>query len=181
MDIKYWLKYILLWGRYRGKIVTQQAEDLFAFDFAVLKTNGVKLLIFDVDDTLTAHLGDFGKEVSDLCLRLKKQGFSVAAFSNSRSKRTKELGDFFNNLGVYNVSRSDKPNPAGYREIIDHFNISGTSAAMFGDKIGTDLFGAYLAGIRERILVTPYSHKHGGKKAPLVFKIVRFLEKLLHG
>ena len=181
MHIGYWLKFMLFFGKYRHKVVTQKAEDLFSFDFPTLKVNGIKLLIFDVDDTLTAHLDDMGKEVKELFARLKKEGFNLAVFSNSSSKRIRELEDFFANLGVFNVSRSDKPNPAGYREIIKHHNISGINSAMFGDKIGTDLFGAYLAGIRERILVMPYSHKHGGKKAALPFRLVRFIEKLLAG
>jgi predicted HAD superfamily phosphohydrolase YqeG len=49
---------------------------------------------------------------------------------------------------------------------------------MVGDRVGTDLWGAYLAGIKYRILVKPYSKSFGGQSAGVILKILKFFENL---
>lgn len=181
MDILYYIRFYLNAPFVRKKIVTNKQDNIFTVDYESYKKQGVKLFIFDVDDTLTAHLDEFKPEVKRLLETLLKIGFKVAAFSNSPRKRTEFLNRVFGEFDIYNVQRSDKPNPAGYSEILDHFKISGAAAVMVGDKIGTDLYGAYLAGIKHRILVKPVSSETGGKKANSIYRLLRKLEHAIHG
>ncbi len=175
MDFKTYLKF---WTGNKKDLVTKKTESIFDIDFHLLKTEGFSLVIFDVDDTIDDYLGEIEGRSLQLLKDLQSVGFKVGIFSNSKPKRTKYLTEFFGQLNIYNVNRSDKPNPAGYFEILNHYKISPEETIMIGDKLGTDMFGAYLAGIKMRILVEPFSSVFDGRKAKLLDRLVRDIEKM---
>lgn len=172
--IKLWLKHIPK----RTKLFDTRAKSIFDIDFSQLKKEGFQLIIFDVDDTIDDFLGEISQRSIDFLKSLQEMGFKLGAFSNSKPKRTAYLSELFPKVGIYNVVRSDKPNPAGYLEIMSHYKIGPNETIMLGDKVGTDMFGAYNAGIKHKILVEPFSHVFGGKKAKSIDRFVRNIEKL---
>ncbi|MBU0976088.1 MAG: HAD-IIIA family hydrolase [Patescibacteria group bacterium] len=173
--IEFWLKGIL--GR--KKVIIDRIKSVSEIDFRGLKTSA-DLAIFDFDDTLVEFGGQLNSDMFDLLKKLKSMKYEVAVFSNCSKQRTEELDKILKPLGIYNVVRSDKPSPKGFIETMKHFDISPEKTIAIGDKIGTEMYGAYLAGIKFRILVEPFSYIFGGKKASIFHRILRKTEKVAY-
>lgn len=71
-------------------------------------------------------------------------------------------------------STPQKPNPQGFLNILKYFDKAPKSAAVIGDRPGTDMWGAHMVKINNLLLVVPLS-----KKAPLFIKITRKIENIL--
>ncbi len=180
MDFKYYLKYLISNPTLGKQISTEKLDSIFDIDLQDLKSKGIKLLVFDFDDTLADfHALELSPNVRNWLLEVKKQGFLIAVFSNCSSKRNRILQGMFTEIDFYNVPRSDKPNPAGYLEILNYYGLKPGNAAMIGDRVATDLWGAYLAGFKERILVKPFSRVFGGKKARFMDRLLKKVEQYL--
>lgn len=163
----------------RKKLNVNRAKSVLDIEFDSYQDLGAKLVIFDMDDTLTEFLGKPKQKVIDLLNGLKNKDFNLAIFSNSSKERTKELENIFKELDIYSLTRSDKPHPEGYREIMARYNVTPEQTIMIGDRLGTDIYGAFLADIKYLFLVEPYSYVFKGKKAPVYIRLIRSLEKKL--
>jgi HAD superfamily hydrolase (TIGR01662 family) len=175
-------KYLNFWIHVftkKERIITSQEKSVFDIDFARL-TKDINLIIFDFDDTLVDFLGELKQDSLDLLNKLKQEGFEIAIFSNCTKKRFKELESMVSKLDVFLVTKRDKPSPDGFLQAVENFNTSPQKTVAIGDKIGTEMYGAFLAGIDKRILVEPYSYILGGKKANIFHRFVRKVEKLFY-
>lgn len=167
-------------GLTTGNLVTDRKESVVDIDFKELKAQGAQLLIFDFDDTLGEfHATSLPTNVKELLVYLQKD-FKLALFSNCTPERNEILNQVFRGIDIYMVERSDKPNRAGYEEIFDHFSISAANAVMVGDKVGTDMWGAYISNVKHRILVEPYSEVFGGRKTKIIDRVIKAIEKKLY-
>jgi predicted HAD superfamily phosphohydrolase YqeG len=175
-------KYLQFWGHLLAKkepIITDYKESVFEIDFAKLKQN-TDLVIFDFDDTLVDFLGELTDKSLKLIKDLQEKGWKVAIFSNCTKKRLKELKGMLKGLDIFLVTRNDKPSPDGFLEAIKHFGSSTRKTLTIGDKIGTEMYGAYLSRVRERILVEPYSYVFNGSKANVIHRFIRNIEKFIY-
>lgn len=167
---KFWLETL-----FKNNFASYTAKSIHAINYDDYFQKGYRLLIFDYDDTLTDFHGNLSQQTKDL-LKFLSTGYKIAILSNFPPKREKSMKRNFEGLDVYFCKDSNKPNTAGYEEIMNHYKINNEKTIMIGDKVGTDLYGAYRAGIAKRILVEPYSKVFGGKKPNLVIRIFRKLE-----
>lgn len=179
MDLKYYLKFWTKSPKIKKQIVTKKFNNVFDITYSTLREEGIECIVFDIDDTLTDHLGKIEDDMYKLLDRIIEKGFKIGIYSNCSEERFEELQVFFKEYDFFNVRESKKPNPDKYLEILKHYNLEPSQAAMVGDKIGSDLFGAFLAGFKERILVKPYSSIMGGNKGPSFPQLMRMLEKKL--
>lgn len=163
----------------RRPLVTHVAESIFEVVPSEIDKN-IKLIIFDFDDTLSFHLGEISERTEKYLTKLQNKGYKLAVYSNSGIERTKFLNDHLERFNIYNVERSDKPLPDGYREVMDNFEIKPEHSIMIGDRIGSDMLGAYRAGIKHRVLVEDFSKVFGGQKAPVFYYVYKNLERLLY-
>lgn len=177
MNLKAYSKFIKELFFSKIEFVTDYEQSLFRIKFEEIKN--LKLIIMDFDDTLTDHLGELKLKEQSLLERLGKN-YKLAFYSNSSDRRTKELDKISSKLKIYNVRISEKPDTKGFREILKHFKIKSSETLMIGDKIGTDIYGAYLAKIPTRILVKPYSQKFGGRKSGFFHSALRSFEKNIY-
>jgi HAD superfamily phosphatase (TIGR01668 family) len=178
MDYKFYAKFWFRTFWSRKNILTAKANSLYEINYKALYSHGVKCMVYDIDDAIGEHKGVIPQKTQKLFKDLQSQGYKIALFSNSSRRRKTILNKVFENSGVYIVQRSDKPNPDGFQEVLSHFNLRSNEAAVVGDKLGTDMFGGYLANYSQRILVKPFSSVFGGKSANIAMKFVRFLENL---
>lgn len=178
MKFKYYRKFIFSLIFSRKKFVSEFKESVFEIDFESYKN--LRLIIFDFDDTLSSHLGQLNEDSIKLLKKLKENNFEVAVYSNCGPNRNKYLIESLTPLKVFNVNRSTKPDPQGYIEVMNHFGTKPEQTMMVGDRIGTDIYGAFLANIEYRILVKPYSIKFGGAKATGYHYIMKSLEGFLY-
>lgn len=161
----------------RGTLVTGRAKTVFDIDYNHLAVDGITLLMYDVDDTL----GGYHDTLSDDVLRLLRtltQQFSIAAISNCPPERMAYLDTILRDTGVFVSPIAHKPSSDGVLHTLRHFNRTPECAAMIGERTGMDLFGAYTAGVRQRILVDPYSSVFPATKAPLLYRWCRNAENI---
>lgn len=176
MDYK---EYLLFWLKLcvHKKAITKRVESFLDVDFEQFKKDGLKLIIFDVDDTLCGH-GDKLSETVRAKLKLISKSFKIGILSNCNKERRDELEKLMKGVTVHIEKDRSKPGPAGFLNITKHFSVNPTQSVMIGDRLGTDMWGAHRAGIAKRILVRKYSKVFGGTKAPLYLRIVGFCENL---
>lgn len=127
-------------------------DRLADIDLAELRRRGYRVLLFDVDNTITCwNSGDIAPEVVDWFGRLRDEGLTGCILSNNSAERLRPLAD---ELGMDFVPKARKPLPVGYRRAMRQLGGDKTCTLMIGDQLLTDILGANLAGISS-VLVTP--------------------------
>ncbi|MBI2665012.1 HAD hydrolase-like protein [Candidatus Woesearchaeota archaeon] len=170
----FWISFFF--GKKKIKLSTSHYQSIYDIDYEALHKKGIKLLIFDFDDTLTYDKGEISSKTKQLLEKLSKK-FKLAIFTNSHFWRRRKIIAMISKLPIYVNGGSGKPAKKGFGHLLDHYHIQPKNAAMIGDKLVMDLWGAYNTGMEERILVEPYSEIFGGKKANVLDSWLRNLEK----
>ena len=122
-------------GMFKPKMYYQ---DIFHIDYALLKEKGIKMLIFDIDNTtvkVKEKLPSF--EVKKLINKLKND-FIVALASNNKSARVKEIGKYLNVLAFYSVLKPSKK--LKKLMLLKECHVQMEEVAIIGDQIVTDIF-----------------------------------------
>ena len=146
-------------------------QSIYRIDYDKLKSIGIKLLIFDLDNTIATYNENIPRnEVKDLIDKLKEMGFNVVLMSNSGKSR---VLPFRNALEIDSKASAKKPLTSGYKKIMKVYKLEANHIACIGDQLITDIWGANKMGMTS-ILVNPMS-----KKDRKVTYINRFLEKIL--
>lgn len=160
-------------GMFRPKIYKKSIHEV---DYQKLKDDGIKCLIFDLDNTLglISH-----KSCPDETLKLinkLKRDFTVIISSNNTRKRLKP---YMKELGVDGIAWSMKPSIKGLVTIKYKYHFLKKEMCIIGDQIVTDV----LAGNRfhiKTILVDPMGEKDlviTGLNRKIEAKIIKFYEK----
>ncbi len=139
-------------GLFRPNIYKKNIYDI---NYGLLKKEGIKCLIFDLDNTLglISHKR-CPDEAKELIKKLQKD-FIVVISSNNTKKRLKP---YLNELGIEGTSWSMKPSIKSLIYIKAKYKLHKNEMCMIGDQIVTDV----LAGNRFRIktiLVDPLGEK----------------------
>lgn len=163
----------------RTRLASEYLDSVFEIDFERYEEK-IDLVIFDFDDTLVDFHGSLNEKTTTFIQELKNKGTEVVIFSNCSESRAKELDSMLSDLDIFCVRGSDKPSPRGFVEAMEKYDIGPDRTMVVGDKLGTEIYGAFLAKVRYRILVRPYSEIFGGRKADVLNRIVRNLEKLIY-
>ena len=130
----------------------------------------IKLVIFDIDNTLVRHGEPADARAIALFEHLKELGFSCMLLSNNKEPRVKMFNDAVN---VNYIFKAGKPKTANYCKAMDVLHTDTTNTIFVGDQIFTDVYGAKRTGIYG-ILVKPI---HPKEEIQIVFK--RKLEKIV--
>ncbi len=144
-------------------------KDIFCIDYQKLISEGIKLFIFDIDNTLKPYGEKKPPEkVIKLFDQLRNQNVEVSLLSNGRKKRVKEFAE---QLDMVALHMSLKPLPIYLTHLMKKHGVGRQDTCMIGDQIFTDVLAGKLAGIKT-ILVEPIedTKKVSGK-------VKRWLEK----
>lgn len=130
-------------------------KTIFDIDYKSLKDNGIKCLVFDLDNTLglISHK-NCPDDTKQLIKKLQKD-FKVIISSNNTKKRLKP---YLEELGIDGVSWSMKPSIRSLLVIKNRYKLCKKEMCIIGDQIVTDI----LAGKRfhiKTILVDPLGNK----------------------
>ena len=113
----------------------------------ILKDEGVKLLLCDLDNTLRLHSEkEPTKELQKWIKECKKVGVKIAIISNNGRK--KMMQDFCEPIDVPCVWWAWKPRSKKLIEVMKDLKIQPKDTVMLGDKWTTDILAAHFAGIR---------------------------------
>ena len=125
-------------------------ENIYKIDYDTLISRGIKLLIFDLDNTLvTIKERVPRKETKDLFSKLKKKGFKIIVASNSINARVKPFGT---ELKVDYLSHVRKPKVDIISEYIKKSKLGFDQIAMIGDSMMDDVVCGNTIGITTILL-----------------------------
>ena len=127
-------------------------ESVFGYDFSEAYRNGIRAVLFDIDNTLVPHDHPADERSRAFLSALREKGFRLGLVSNNHEPRVKRFAQDCG--GLEYVFLSHKPKPDGYLELIRRFGLNKEEALFFGDQLFTDIWGANNAGIHS-ILVKP--------------------------
>ena len=114
---------------------------------ALLKKEGIKLLLCDLDNTLRLHSEkEPADELADWIDDCRKAGIKIVIISNNGRK--KMMQKFCEPIGVDCVWWAKKPLSTKLTETMNKYKTKPENTAMLGDKITTDVWAAKFAKIR---------------------------------
>ena len=145
-------------------------KDVFSINYDALKKKNIKLLIFDLDNTLS--LVDElvpSKEIEKLINNLSKE-FTIIVASNNSYQR---VSNFCKALNCQFLSSSMKPTKKLTRFLNKNFNYTFNEIAIIGDQIVTDIF----LGNRSKFLSILVDPK--GQKDLKITSLNRFIENII--
>lgn len=145
-------------------------ESTYKIDFKELYANGIRGLIFDIDNTLVEHGYDADAKAVMLFRELKETGFSICLLSNNKKERVERFNKEVNVGYIYNAH---KPSGRNYWKAMDMMHTTLANTIFIGDQLFTDVYGAKRIGMKH-ILVKPISPH---EEIQIILK--RYLEKIV--
>lgn len=127
-------------------------------DPAELRKNGIRGILFDIDNTLEEYnTKKPGEKCVALIKKLSQAGFRIGILSNAKKKRAEQFVDGFpkNDFPeIVVVSDAGKPLRSGFRKLLSKMGVEAKESVMVGDQLYTDILGGNCSGLRT-ILVKP--------------------------
>lgn len=123
-------------------------KDIYSINYKSLRKNGIKYLLFDLDNTLVhPHKMEFNKKLEDLIIELKID-FKIYIVSNSPKRR---VSFFAKHLSLEYVAFALKPWSFRIKKLLSS---DYSKYVIIGDQLLTDIKVGNKLGIKT-ILVDP--------------------------
>lgn len=145
-------------------------ESTYEIDFEALQRQGIKGVLFDIDNTLVEHGADATPRAIALFRKLEQLGIKSCLISNNKEERVLR---FNKEIGTKYIYDAHKPSGKNYRKAMELMGTDISNTIFVGDQLFTDVFGAKRIGMRN-ILVRPIDPK---EEIQIVLK--RYLEKIV--
>lgn len=137
----------------------------------MLRKNGIKGLILDIDNTLVPnHVKDADEAAVEWIRRVKNDGFKACIVSNASRKRVVRFNE---RLRLYAIHRASKPGTGAFYTAAKLMELKPENIAVVGDQIFTDIYGGNRANMFT-ILVKPIH-----KRESVFVMLKRFPEKIV--
>lgn len=145
-------------------------KSIYTIDYKKLKKNGIKCLLFDLDNTIAPYKTlEPDTKVKELFANLSND-FKIIIISNSNKNR---LRPFKEKLNVDTAYSSKKPFKFKYKKILEIYKFKIDEIACIGDQLLTDILGANRMGFTS-ILVNRVA-----KYETIFTRFNRFFEKFI--
>lgn len=149
---------------------TEYLDSAYEIDFDKLYENGVRGVLFDIDNTLVPHGLPADERAKNLFTHLRELGIGTCLISNNQLGRVKSFAD---SVEAAYIENAHKPSVKGYQNAMERIGCTRDNTVFVGDQLFTDIYGANRAGI-STILVKPI---HPKEEIQIVIK--RFFEKIV--
>ena len=131
-------------------------KSIYDIDYKKLKNNGIKCILFDLDNTIIKYKQkEPTKESLELINSLKELGFKVILYSNGMNKRVKSFGESFD-IEYYAFCK--KPQDKKLKQLLKDLKYNESEVVIIGDQIMTDILLGNTVGITS-ILTEPIAKK----------------------
>ncbi|MDD6435565.1 MAG: YqeG family HAD IIIA-type phosphatase [Clostridiales bacterium] len=131
------------------------ADSSYTVDYDKLYREGIRGIIYDIDNTLVPH----GAPADDRAIahfeKLKEMGMKSCLISNNQKPRVEMFNEKIGTEYIYNAH---KPSTRNYLKACEIMGLDKSQVIFIGDQLFTDVWGAKRAGIRN-ILVKPIHPK----------------------
>lgn len=146
-------------------------ESVEKIPYEVLEKEKIKLIIFDMDNTLVDNKYTYTEELKEWMQHIKDKGIKLYILSNSpMEKKVKRIS---NELGIKYIYNAKKPFLKGFKAVVENSKVKKKNVMMIGDQLFTDVWGGNRFGIKT-ILVRPIATKEA-----IITKIKRPFEKIV--
>lgn len=145
-------------------------DSTYLIDFRKLYKEGIRGVIFDIDNTLVPHGAPADDRAKKLFEKLRSMNMDYCLISNNQLPRVKPFADA---VQAKFVEDAHKPSKKNYLKAMELMHVDLDSCLFVGDQIFTDVYGAKRCGMRT-ILVKPI---HPKEEIQIVLK--RYLEKIV--
>ena len=133
-------------------IPSRSVEDIYQITPEFLRAQGIKLLLMDLDNTLSPYIVDEATdELKAWIENMKQGGIEPFIFSNNKGDRP---ALFSGQLGVEFVKLAKKPRQGMLQTVLADKGYTPEETAIIGDQIYTDVFCGALGGLYS-IVVKP--------------------------
>ena len=149
---------------------TDYKDSTYDIDFEALYKEGIRGVIFDIDNTLVPHGAPADERALQLFAKLKEIGIHTCLISNNQLPRVKPFADA---VGSMFIENAHKPSTKNYKKAMERMGTDAKSTLFVGDQLFTDVYGANRTGI-PTVLVKPI---HPKEEIQIVLK--RYLEKIV--
>lgn len=120
-------------------------EMLFDIDLDGLARQGIRGVVFDLDNTIIPwDSREMDATIVAWLEDVLARGFKVAIVSNNWRGRVREIA---NRFGLPFVSRAYKPAKTGFRRALAELGLEPHEAAVVGDQLFTDVLGGNRLGL----------------------------------
>ena len=144
-------------------------EHIYEITPQILKEQGVKGVVFDIDNTIAPYeVEEPTRKMEDYLHALENEGICYAFVSNNGGTR---VARFAKKLRAVQIPDARKPLAKGPRRAMKEFGLNAKEVIGIGDQLFTDCLSAHFAGMRFW-LVPPIRDKK-----TVLFRCKRFLEK----
>ena len=148
----------------------KEADSAYSIDYEALYKQGIRGVIFDIDNTLVPHGAPADERAIRLFAKLHQMGYETMLLSNNKEPRVKMFGDGVSSKYLY---KAGKPAKEGYRKAMEEMGTDRKTTIFVGDQLFTDVWGAKRTGIFS-YLVKPI---HPKEEIQIVLK--RYLERIV--
>ena len=128
-------------------------KTVFDINYQDLYQNGIRYLLFDIDNTiLTYDELEPKEEHYTLFNELKKIGFTICLISNNHKERVERVSK---PLDVFGVWDAYKPTTIGFKKALKLMKVDNVNSVVsVGDQIVTDISGANKVKIKPILVKT---------------------------
>jgi HAD superfamily phosphatase (TIGR01668 family) len=132
-------------------------DSLFDINLQDLKKQGIRGIIFDLDNTIIPRDQKyFSADIAGWLLELKEHNFKLCIVSNNR--RQHRVSYLAQALDIPYVYKAGKPGRKAFRRAMQLLNTDVSDTAVVGDQVFTDVYGGNRLGLFT-ILVVPLPGK----------------------
>lgn len=163
-------------GVYMGRnfVPDYKYNTVYDIEYEILKKNGIKALIFDIDNTLASYdTISPDDKLKELFSKLFEMGFKLYFLSNNNKKR---VSLFAESTDIPHRWRACKPLGFFIARAVKKLGVKKEEAALIGDQLFTDVLGANRFGVLS-ILVLPVSQENEDKFVAFKRHFEKMLEK----
>lgn len=140
-------------------VPTVYQKDIYDIDYTKLKENGITLLSFDIDDTISdsfinkgprntpgiKKIVRFPQKAKELFSELKEMGFTVTLLTNATESMAKTA---YKELGADGyISRAEKPDIKNFEKLQQRYGVEKPQMAHIGNSMRDDIVGGNTFGI----------------------------------
>lgn len=113
-------------------------QSIYTINYKKLKKNGIKCLLFDLNNTLASLDTDYPSTKLREFIYNLEEDFKVIIISNSNKDRVRP---FKEKLNIDSSFRAYKPLKKKYKKIMNLYKFKDTEIACIGDTLLTDIYG----------------------------------------
>ena len=144
----------------------ERIASVYTISYQKLWDQGIRGILYDIDNTLVHHGADATPKVEALFRELDAMGMKTLLLSDNSAERIQR---FNKHIGAPYIAEAGKPDPAAYRRGAKMLGLPVEQVVCIGDQVFRDIRGANRCGMASILVdfIRLPQETHYGKKRVL--------------